>query len=117
MPLGKLLCNPGGKEYLRAMISEEAQAYSAVTVDERDAALYPFGKHQSPEEEVVPPITLPSSCGGLRNRVKRLLTPSPPDIGEFAEGAQKALLKAIKEGKVSPGRVIELEEWGLTPLI
>jgi hypothetical protein len=52
VPLGKLLCNPGGKEYLRAMISKAAQAYSVVTVDDRDALLYPFGKHQPPEEEV-----------------------------------------------------------------
>ena len=45
------------------------------------------------------------------------MTPSPPDIGEFAEGAQKALIKAIKVGTVSPGQVIELEEWGRTPLL
>ena len=70
VPLGKLRCNPGGKEYLRNLITEEAQAYSAITVDQRDAALYPFGRYQTPEVEETPPITLPPSSGGLRDRVK-----------------------------------------------
>ena len=61
VPLSKLVCKPGGREFLGKLLLESALASSAVTVDEKDAAVYPFGRYDVGEAAETPP---PDSCAG-----------------------------------------------------
>ena len=96
---------------------EMAALQSALTVDEKDAAVYVFGREPLPETDTVVSTTIPVDAEQVGEELSNLLRPSEVDIDKVALNAQRALQQAVSAGTVKGGQVIHIDEWGLTPLL
>ena len=96
VPLSKLVCKPGGRKFLGKLLQESALASSAVTVDEKDADVYPFGRYDVGEAAETPPPTTAPEKQKVGRRVTELLTRDKASTDEIAEEAQKQLVTAIE---------------------